>query len=93
MASYTSRNLPDYYVFAALWAGQKGSLLFWALVLATLVGACALLVFIFSARAVQFVTTPANAELRVAGGFAPHFRERWMLLPGQRRVAAWGDRL
>ncbi len=35
VASYTSRNLPDYYVFAALWAGQKGSLLFWALVLAT----------------------------------------------------------
>ncbi len=35
VASYTSRNLPDYYVFAALWAGQKGSLLFWALVLAS----------------------------------------------------------
>ncbi len=58
------------------------------LVLATLVGAVALLVFIFSARAVQFVTTPASAELRVAGGFAPHFRQRWMLLPGKRRVVA-----
>src|SRR3990170_4428745 len=33
--SYTSRNLPDYYIFAAFWAGQKGSLLFWALVLST----------------------------------------------------------
>jgi cytochrome c-type biogenesis protein CcmF len=31
--SYTSRNLPDYYVFAAFWAGQRGSLLFWAVVL------------------------------------------------------------
>ncbi len=35
VASYTSRNLPDYYLFSALWAGQKGSLLFWALVLST----------------------------------------------------------
>ncbi len=35
VAAYTSRNLPDYYVFAAFWAGQKGSLLFWALVLST----------------------------------------------------------
>jgi cytochrome c-type biogenesis protein CcmF len=30
---YTSRNLPDAYVITAFWAGQKGSLLFWALVL------------------------------------------------------------
>ncbi len=35
VASYTSRNLPTYYLFAAFWAGQKGSLLFWAVVLAT----------------------------------------------------------
>ena len=35
VASYTSRNLPTYYLFSALWAGQKGSLLFWAVVLAT----------------------------------------------------------
>jgi cytochrome c-type biogenesis protein CcmF len=33
--SYTSRNLPDYYLLASFWAGQKGSLLFWALVLST----------------------------------------------------------
>ncbi|HXE56395.1 MAG TPA: heme lyase CcmF/NrfE family subunit [Gemmatimonadales bacterium] len=33
VASYTSRNLPDYYVFSAFWAGQKGSLLLWAVVL------------------------------------------------------------
>ena len=33
VAAYTSRNLPPYYIFSALWAGQKGSLLFWALVL------------------------------------------------------------
>jgi cytochrome c-type biogenesis protein CcmF len=34
VARYTSRNLPDAYVFAAFWAGQQGSLLFWAVVLA-----------------------------------------------------------
>lgn len=33
VASYTSRNLPDYYLISAFWAGQKGSLLFWAVVL------------------------------------------------------------
>jgi len=33
VAAYTSRNLPDSYVITAFWAGQKGSLLFWALVL------------------------------------------------------------
>jgi len=35
VAAYTSSNLPDYYLFSAFWAGQKGSLLFWALVLST----------------------------------------------------------
>jgi cytochrome c-type biogenesis protein CcmF len=33
VAAYTSRNLPSYYIVSALWAGQKGSLLFWAVVL------------------------------------------------------------
>jgi cytochrome c-type biogenesis protein CcmF len=31
--AYTSRNLPRAYTFSAFWAGQKGSLLFWAVVL------------------------------------------------------------
>ncbi len=35
VAAYTSRNLPTSYVFSAFWAGQKGSLLFWAVVLST----------------------------------------------------------
>jgi cytochrome c-type biogenesis protein CcmF len=35
VAAYTSRNLPTSYVFSAFWAGQKGSLLFWAVVLAS----------------------------------------------------------
>ncbi|MGV3709674.1 MAG: heme lyase CcmF/NrfE family subunit [Gemmatimonas sp.] len=33
VASYTSSNLPKIYTFTAFWAGQAGSLLFWALVL------------------------------------------------------------
>jgi cytochrome c-type biogenesis protein CcmF len=33
VAAYTSRNLPSYYIVSAFWAGQKGSLLFWAVVL------------------------------------------------------------
>ena len=33
VAGYTSRNLPPYYLVSAFWAGQKGSLLFWAVVL------------------------------------------------------------
>ena len=33
VASYTSSNLPTYFTVAAFWAGQKGSLLFWAFVL------------------------------------------------------------
>src|SRR5438445_4382845 len=32
-AAYTSRNLPIFYTWSALYAGQKGSLLFWATVL------------------------------------------------------------
>ncbi|HEV8357669.1 MAG TPA: heme lyase CcmF/NrfE family subunit [Gemmatimonadales bacterium] len=33
VAQYTARNLPTSYVLAAFWAGQKGSLLFWATIL------------------------------------------------------------
>src|SRR5436189_6111461 len=33
VAAYTSRNLPTFYTCSALYAGQKGSLLFWATVL------------------------------------------------------------
>src|ERR671930_472610 len=33
VAAYTSRNLPIFYTWSALYAGQKGSLLFWASVL------------------------------------------------------------
>ncbi len=42
VASYTSRNLPLWYTWSAFYAGQKGSLLFWAIVVATF-GAVAML--------------------------------------------------
>jgi cytochrome c-type biogenesis protein CcmF len=51
VAAYTSRNLPDSYIITAFWAGQKGSLLFWALVLS-----------IFGAVA-QLVTSQRHKEL------------------------------
>ena len=43
VAAYTSRNLPSYYIFSAFWAGQKGSLLFWAVVLSVFAAAAQLL--------------------------------------------------
>jgi cytochrome c-type biogenesis protein CcmF len=43
VASYTSRNLPSYYIFSAFWAGQKGSLLFWGVVLSLFASAAQLL--------------------------------------------------
>jgi len=33
VAAYTSRNLPTFYLWSALYSGQEGSLLFWATVL------------------------------------------------------------
>jgi len=33
VASFTSANLPKVYLFTAFWAGQEGSLLFWALIM------------------------------------------------------------
>ena len=41
--AYTSRNLPPGYIFSAFWAGQKGSLLFWAVLLALFASAAQLL--------------------------------------------------
>ena len=41
--AYTSRNLPPQYIFSAFWAGQKGSLLFWAGVLSLFASAAQLL--------------------------------------------------
>jgi len=40
VASFTSANLPRIYKFTAFWAGQAGSLLFWALVLSMYAAIC-----------------------------------------------------
>lgn len=36
VAAYSSSTLPIYYTVSALWGGQKGSLLFWALILTSI---------------------------------------------------------
>src|SRR5690349_22904082 len=41
--AYTSSNLPTPYIVSAFWAGQKGSLLFWAVVLSLFATAAQLL--------------------------------------------------
>jgi cytochrome c-type biogenesis protein CcmF len=51
VSAYTSRNLPPYFLISAFWAGQKGSLLLWALVLA-----------LFAALA-QWLTARRHADL------------------------------
>src|SRR3990167_8006301 len=33
VANYSNRDLPLFYTLSAFWAGQKGSLLFWSLLL------------------------------------------------------------
>jgi len=50
VAAYTSRNLPTFYLWSALYAGQKGSLLFWATVLS-----------LFASLA-QLLTSPRHRE-------------------------------
>src|SRR5262245_9000411 len=51
VAAYSSSTLPTNYTVAALWGGQKGSLLFWALVLT------------FFATVVQWQNRERNREL------------------------------
>jgi cytochrome c-type biogenesis protein CcmF len=64
--SYTSRNLPDYYLFASLWAGQKGSLLFWVLVLSSF---AALAQRLTSARYRELLPSVAGVTSTVAAFF------------------------
>ncbi len=59
VAGYTSRNLPTYYLISAFWAGQKGSLLFWAVVLS-----------IFGALAQALTSTRFKAMLPYVAGIA-----------------------
>ncbi|MGH8595853.1 MAG: PEGA domain-containing protein, partial [Gammaproteobacteria bacterium] len=57
-------------------------------VLATFFVAGVTLLFIFGARSVQIMVDPATADLKVGYGLAPHFKDRWMLWPGNPRIEA-----
>ncbi len=66
VAAYTSRNLPIFYVWSALYAGQKGSLLFWAAVLSVF-GSLALL--LTERRHREFLPYVAGVVCAVAAFF------------------------
>ncbi|MSR15382.1 MAG: PEGA domain-containing protein [Gammaproteobacteria bacterium] len=57
-------------------------------ILATVLGAGAVVLFIFGARSVQLAIEPATAVVKIGSGLAPHFSDRWLLLPGKRRITA-----
>ena len=66
VAAYTSRNLPIFYTWSALYAGQKGSLLFWATVL-SLFGSVALV--LTPRRHAELLPTVAGVVSLVASFF------------------------
>src|SRR5213595_1521173 len=66
VAAYTSRNLPIFYTWSALYAGQKGSLLFWATVL-SLFGSLALV--LTPRRHAELLPTVAGVVSLVASFF------------------------
>src|SRR5438067_126575 len=66
VAAYTSRNLPIFYTWSALYAGQKGSLLFWATVLSVF-GSLALV--LTPRRHAELLPTVAGVVALVASFF------------------------
>ena len=50
--------------------------------------ACAIILYLFSARAVEFEVTPSHAKVSVAGLWTPRVGKRWLLLPGMHRLDA-----
>jgi formylglycine-generating enzyme required for sulfatase activity len=53
--------------------------------------ACAVILYLFSARAVEFEVTPSHARLSVAGLWTPRVGKRWLLLPGAHRLDAYAE--
>jgi cytochrome c-type biogenesis protein CcmF len=88
VASYTSANLPKVYTFTAFWAGQAGSLLFWALIL-TLYAAIAVFANRRSNRALMpWVTGTLGAVslfflMAMCFGANPYERLDWVPLDGR----------
>src|SRR5437764_3427195 len=72
VAAYTSRNLPIFYTWSALYAGQKGSLLFWATVLSVF-GSLALV--LTPRRHAELLPTVAGVVSLVASFFISRSEE------------------
>src|SRR6266545_7240616 len=66
VAAYTSRNLPTFYLWSALYSGQEGSLLFWATVLSLF---AALVQWLTSARYRAYLPYVAGVTCLVAAFF------------------------
>jgi len=83
VASFTSANLPKAYTFTAFWAGQAGSMLFWALIL-TLYAAIAVFANRHSNRAMMpYVTGTLGVVslfflMTMAFGANPYERLDWV---------------
>jgi cytochrome c-type biogenesis protein CcmF len=83
VASFTSANLPKVYTFTAFWAGQAGSMLFWALIL-TLYSAIAVFANRYSNRAMMpYVTGTLGVVslfflMTMAFGANPYERLDWI---------------
>lgn len=69
-------------------SGLRWPRLPWAgiLTVALLLMAAAILIYLFSMRAVQFDVTPSHAEVDVAGLPTPRIGGRWLLLAGEHRL-------
>ena len=61
------------------------------IVTASLGLACAVILYLFSARAVEFEVTPSHANISVAGLWTPRIGKRWLLLPGIHRLEAHAE--
>src|SRR2546427_285482 len=82
VAAYTSRNLPIFYTWSALYAGQKGSLLFWATVLSVFaLGKWPLLLCLLLSIGICLGRWRAYVELGWGGSWAWDPVENASLLP------------
>ena len=74
-------------------SGLRWPRLPWAgiLIMVILLMAAAIVIYLFSVRAVQFDVTPSHADVNVAGLPTPRIGGRWLLLAGERRVMAHAE--
>jgi len=91
VANYSNRAMPNFYIFASLWGGQAGSLLFWAWLL-TLFASLTLYLNRHKNREVMPYVTAVLAVgaaffLILNSALAPPFSKLWELADG-RIIAA-----